>query len=373
MLPEQALQHYFGFSDFRDGQKEIIDQIIEGKDGLVVMPTGGGKSLCYQLPALCLDGLTIVISPLIALMKDQVDALKKRSIPAEYINSTVSWEEQKAIFDLVRNGELKLLYIAPERFKLASFQNVLSQISVKLVAVDEAHCLSQWGHDFRPDYMRLGGALEAMGFPQCVAFTATATPTVRQDILHVLKLRSPFEIIRGFSRDNLTLNVRVTDKKAHKENRLEEIIKRYKKGIVYCSTRSRVEEVAALIRSFRANAVAYHGGMSDNERTKIQNAFISKEADIVVATNAFGMGIDRADVRFVVHWEIPGSIEAYYQEAGRAGRDGEPSWCELFFNYADSKTQEFFIDGNNPSVKLIKQTYQQFSIMLIATVRFAYR
>lgn len=358
MTPDAALKTYFGFSEFREGQGEIVDKILEGQDGLVVMPTGGGKSLCYQLPALCVEGLTIVVSPLIALMKDQVDALQNRSIAAAYINSTVSWEVQKAIFADVRAGSLKLLYIAPERFKLESFQNVLSQVSVRLVAVDEAHCLSQWGHDFRPDYMRLGRALEAMGNPQCVAFTATATPTVRRDILQVLKLRSPFEIIRGFSRENLTLNVELTHKKVDKEKRLQAIIKSYGKGIVYCSTRSRVEEVADLIRSFRAKVVAYHGGMSDRERTSIQNAFISKEADIVVATNAFGMGIDRADVRFVVHWEIPGSIEAYYQEAGRAGRDGKPSWCELFFNYADSRTQEFFIDGNNPSPKLIRQTYQ---------------
>ncbi len=358
LSPDKALEQYFGLSNFRSGQREIVDQILEGQDGLVVMPTGGGKSLCYQLPALCKEGLTLVISPLIALMKDQVDALTERSIPAAYINSTVAIEQQREIFSQMRQGELKLLYIAPERFKLESFQNQLASLNISLVAVDEAHCLSQWGHDFRPDYMRLGTALELMNYPQCVAFTATATPTVRKDILNVLNLRNPFEVIHGFSRENLTLNVEITEKKAQKIKRLESIIQTYKKGIVYCSTRNRVEEVAELLHSFDCKVVAYHGGMSDVERSRIQNEFISKRADIVVATNAFGMGIDRSDVRFVVHWEISGSIEAYYQEAGRAGRDGESSWCELFFNYADTKTQDFFITGNNPPAKLIRQTYQ---------------
>jgi len=358
MTPNDALKQYFGFDDFRLGQGEIVDEILNGRDGLVVMPTGGGKSLCYQLPALCIEGVTLVISPLIALMKDQVDALKERNIPSAYINSTVPYEEQRQILDQVVNQEIKLLYIAPERFKLESFQNTLRKINVQMVAIDEAHCLSQWGHDFRPDYMRLGRALEIMGQPQCVAFTATATPTVRRDILQVLKLRDPFEIIRGFSRDNLTLNVEQTEKKADKVNRLEAIVNEYQKGIIYCSTRSRVEEVAELVHALGMKVVAYHGGMSDQDRTKIQNDFISKKADIVVATNAFGMGIDRSDVRFVIHWEIPGSVEAYYQEAGRAGRDGAPSWCELFFNYADTRTQEFFIAGNNPPAALIRQTYQ---------------
>ena len=358
MTPKDALKQYFGFDDFRLGQGEIVDEILSRRDGLVVMPTGGGKSLCYQLPALCMEGFTLVISPLIALMKDQVDALLQRNIPAAYINSTVPYEEQQRILNQVVNEEIKLLYIAPERFKLDSFQNTLDKINVQLVAVDEAHCLSQWGHDFRPDYMRLGGALERMGNPQCVAFTATATPTVRRDILEVLKLRQPFEIIHGFSRDNLTLNVELTEKKTDKIERLETIVQQYKKGIIYCSTRSRVEEVAEMIHALGLKVVAYHGGMSDQDRMKIQNDFISKKADIVVATNAFGMGIDRADVRFVIHWEVPGSIEAYYQEAGRAGRDGEPSWCELFFNYADTRTQEFFIAGNNPSAAMIRQTYQ---------------
>jgi len=238
--------------------------------------------------------------------------------------------------------------------------SALSDVKIEMVAIDEAHCLSQWGHDFRPDYMRLGKALEKMGRPQCVALTATATPIVREDIRGVLNLREPFESISGFERPNLSFTITPVEKVAQKYGRLKKVLAENKTGIVYCATRKKVEEVAETIHSWGLKCIAYHGGMSDREREDTQNAFISRKADIAVATNAFGMGIDRSDVRFVVHFEIPGSVEAYYQEAGRAGRDGEASVCELLFNYADTRTQEFFIDGVNPGPGMIRDVYQFF-------------
>ena len=356
----EKLQEVFGFEDFLDGQETVIDEILSGRDGSVVMPTGGGKSLCYQLPALCREGVTLVVSPLIALMKDQVDALEERGVAVTLINSTLTWNEQKERLDGMKNGAYRLVYIAPERFRASSFMSALSGVKIEMVAIDEAHCLSQWGHDFRPDYMRLGKALEEIGRPQCVALTATATPIVREDIRGVLNLREPFESISGFERPNLSFTITPVEKVAQKYGRLKKVLAENKTGIVYCATRKKVEEVAETIHSWGLKCIAYHGGMSDQEREDTQNAFTSREADIAVATNAFGMGIDRSDVRFVVHFEIPGSVEAYYQEAGRAGRDGEASVCDLFFNYADTRTQEFFIDGVNPGPGMIRDVYQFF-------------
>jgi ATP-dependent DNA helicase RecQ len=356
----EKLQEVFGFEDFLDGQEGVIGEILSGRDGSVVMPTGGGKSLCYQLPALCREGVTLVVSPLIALMKDQVDALEERGVAVTLINSTLTWNEQKERLDGMKNGAYQLVYIAPERFRAGSFMNALRDVKIEMVAIDEAHCLSQWGHDFRPDYMRLGKALEDLGRPQCVALTATATPIVRDDIRGVLKLREPFESISGFERPNLSFTITPVEKVAQKYGRLKKVLAENKTGIVYCATRKKVEEVAETIHSWGLSCIAYHGGMSDKEREETQNAFISRKADIAVATNAFGMGIDRSDVRFVVHFEIPGSVEAYYQEAGRAGRDGEASVCELLFNYADTRTQEFFIDGVNPGAGMIRDVYQFF-------------
>ncbi len=354
-----ALRRHFGFRAFLDGQEPVISALLSGRDALIVMPTGGGKSLCYQLPALCMEGVTVVVSPLIALMKDQVDGLRRRGIPAAMINSALSLDEQRACLSDVRRGALKLLYIAPERFRSAVFVRALKEVEIGLFAIDEAHCLSQWGHDFRPDYLRLGQALDELGRPQTAAFTATATPEVRADILHHLRLREPYEVVRGFSRPNLSLNVTATARHAEKYARLHSVIREHRTGIVYCATRKRVDEVHEALREEKVSVISYHGGMDDAARARAQDAFMSRKKDVVVATNAFGMGIDRPDVRFVVHFELPGSLEAYYQEAGRAGRDGEPSWCELFYNFADRGTQEFFIEGSNPTPATIRQVYQE--------------
>ena len=356
--PHQLLEKYFGFREFLDAQEEVVSTIMEGHDALVVMPTGGGKSLCYQLPALMLGGITVVVSPLIALMKDQVDALEKRGIAATLINSSLAPAEQQSRIRRLAAGEFKLVYIAPERFRSRMFLEGLGQTDISLFAVDEAHCISQWGHDFRPDYFRLGEVLKQIGRPQVAAFTATATPEVRADILVQLGLENPKEFVAGFARPNLRLSVHQVDKEAAKYERLSALVEEHKTGIVYCATRKRVEAVHASLTARRIKAIAYHGGLSDTERELAQNQFISRRYDVAVATNAFGMGIDRADIRFVAHFEVPGSLEAYYQEAGRAGRDGEPAVCELYFNYADTRVQEFFIEGSNPSRPIIQEIYQ---------------
>jgi len=355
--PLDALEKHFGFRKFLEGQERVVSALVSGQDCMVIMPTGGGKSLCYQLPALVMDGVTVVVSPLIALMKDQVDGLLEKGIPATMINSTVGLPEQQERIAKLREGAYKLVYIAPERFRSRTFTDALRSVDIALFAVDEAHCLSQWGHDFRPDYLRLGRAVEELGRPQTAAFTATATPEVRTDIMATLGLRDPFVSLSGFGRPNLSLAVTHTKGKKEKFTRLRDVIGRHKTGIVYCATRKRVDEVALELDQMGVSFIPYHGGMEDSARSHAQDQFIKKERDVVVATNAFGMGIDRPDVRFVVHFDIPGSVEAYYQEAGRAGRDGEPAVCELLFNYADTRTQEFFIDGSNPGYALIRDVY----------------
>lgn len=357
-LAKQTLRQAFGFEEFLDGQAGIVEQILASRDGLVVMPTGGGKSLCYQLPALCLEGVTVVVSPLIALMKDQVDGLAEKGLAATLINSTLSHSEQRDRIGRMLKGEYKLVYVAPERFRAEGFVSAMRGVKVGLLAIDEAHCLSQWGHDFRPDYLRLGEARKSLGDPQCVAFTATATPVVRDDIVRVLKLQDPFQIVTGFERANLSFNISPVETKAAKFRRTREILKEHRTGIIYCATRKRVEEVAETLHSWGVSCVGYHGGMTEEEREETQNHFIRREVDVAVATNAFGMGIDRPDVRFVIHFEVPGSVEAYYQEAGRAGRDGEAAYCDLLWNYADTRTQEFFLEGANPGYGTISQVYE---------------
>lgn len=354
---QEVLRSVFGFDSLRTGQDAVVDAIMAGRDALAIMPTGGGKSLCYQLPALCREGLTIVVSPLIALMKDQVDALQARGVPAAAVNSSLGADEYRQVMAALRSGELRIIYVAPERFGQEGFMNMLRSLQVGLLAIDEAHCLSQWGHDFRPDYLRLGRVRQELGCPQTVALTATATDAVRQDILNTLQLNTPAVIISGFGRDNLDFAITHCENRQAKFERIRKVIAQWSKGIIYCSTRKNVMTVFDEISGTGANAVAYHAGMTDEEREFSQNAFISGRADVVVATNAFGMGIDRSDVRFVLHFEIPGSVEAYYQEAGRAGRDGELSACELLFNHADLKTQEFFFEGSNPSVQTIRSVY----------------
>ena len=356
-----TLRAVFGFDGLRLGQESVVRAVMGGKDTLAIMPTGGGKSLCYQLPALCREGLTVVVSPLIALMKDQVDALRARGVAAAAVNSSLGAEEYRQAMHALRSGELRILYVAPERFGQEGFMRTLSESGVSLLAVDEAHCLSQWGHDFRPDYLRLGAVREALGMPPIVALTATATELVRKDIISTLRMQEPEVVISGFARDNLTFAISRCDGRREKFDRIRRTIARWRKGIIYCSTRKNVMAVFKEISQAGANAVAYHAGMTDEEREYSQNAFISGRADVVVATNAFGMGIDRPDVRFVLHFEIPGSVEAYYQEAGRAGRDGEPAYCELLFNHADLKTQEFFFEGSNPPFHLIRSLYHLLS------------
>ena len=348
-----SLAQHFGHAAFREGQAAAIQAVLAGTDVVLVMPTGSGKSLCYQLAALLLPGTTLVISPLIALMKDQVDALERRGIAATFLNSSLDAGEMAHRLEGVRTGRYKLVYIAPERFRNRRFVDALAEVQVGLVAVDEAHCISQWGHDFRPDYLALGQVVARMGSARVLAVTATATPEVREDIVKQLGLgiapRQPPAIhVHGFERPNLYLSVTRTARHTHKLAQLLRVIGAYHTGIVYCSTRKMAERVHTQLREEGLSPLLYHGALSDEQRTRAQDAFLATAAPVIVATNAFGMGVDRRDLRFIVHWDIPGSVEAYYQEVGRAGRDGLPAWCELLFNYVDLRTQQFFLDGANP-------------------------
>lgn len=400
----------FSLSAFRPGQEEIIRTILGGRDTLCVMPTGGGKSLCYQLPALVLPGVTLVVSPLIALMKDQVDALAALGIPVSFINGTLSPEEQAERMERMTAGEYRLMYVVPERFRSSRFVSAARRTRLGLLAIDEAHCVSQWGHDFRPDYAKLGKFREEIGNPPTIALTATATATVRRDIIELLALEEPAIFIRGFARPNLFYEVAQVGGEQNKKDVLVEFLNHHPgSGIVYTSSRKRTDDVANYINTFtRRRAVAYHAGMNPQDRKAVQEEFMqgkgssptgnvfrgsvggeygpnrgnasrnegkygsnegnSQEslsfgrpegpnADIVVATTAFGMGVDKPDVRFVVHYNMPGSLEGYYQEAGRAGRDGKASHCLLLFNYGDRRTQEFFIESSYPSRDIVHQVY----------------
>jgi ATP-dependent DNA helicase RecQ len=355
----RVLSEKFHFSDFRKWQEEIIESLLRRRDVVVVMPTGSGKSLCYQLPALLLDGVTLVISPLIALMKDQVDGLMENQIPATFINSTLTPSEQGQRLREIQQGRYKLVYIAPERFRNPGFMEGIQSCRVSLFAVDEAHCVSEWGHDFRPDYLRLKGVAERLGHPPVAALTATATPDVRRDIITQLGLRQPITFVAGFDRPNLRFQVKRVEGEKDKIDAIVALLKKgLRKGIIYAATRKNVEALTLALRSNGYKAGSYHAGMEVESRKVVQDLFMEGTLPVVVATNAFGMGIDKADLRFVVHYDVPGSLEAYYQEVGRAGRDGKPATCLLLFNYADTFTQEFFIDGSYPPRDMIERTYE---------------
>lgn len=345
----------FGLPNFRSGQREVIEAVLDGKDVLCVMPTGGGKSLCYQLPALLLEGVTLVVSPLIALMKDQEDHLQSLGIRVTALHGNLSLAEQNDRLQRIGAGEYSLVYVAPERFRNRRFCALLPPGKVSLLAVDEAHCISEWGHDFRPDYTRLGWFRHQMGMPPTIALTATATDVVRRDICEQLDLRQPAVFVRGFDRPNLHYTVTPASSKAQKQIRLKEILDDTQGSvIVYASSRKNCEEVAAFIRErTRRQVVIYHAGLMPDERKRAQETFMSGQAEVVVATNAFGMGIDKPDIRAVIHYNTPGTLEAYYQEAGRAGRDGKPARCELLFSTADRIIHEYFIDNDYPARKTV--------------------
>lgn len=348
--PRSALRRHFGHETFRTGQEDVVRAVLAGHDVLAVMPTGSGKSIGYQLPALLLPGMTLVVSPLIALMKDQVDELTRRGIRAAALHSGRTFDERDAAVRAARAGELDLLYVAPERFASERFRELLARVPLALFAVDEAHCVSEWGHDFRPDYRMLAAASRAClradggtGRPPVAAFTATATPEVRRDIVALLDLADPEVFVAGFDRPNLHLDVRRVSGEIEKRRLLPTLVGD-RRALVYASTRKSAERAAEALREADILAEAYHAGLDERERTRVQDGFARGTLSVVCATNAFGMGIDRPDVQAVVHFEIPGSLEAYYQEIGRGGRDGRRADATLLWNYVDVRTREFFIE-----------------------------
>nr|WP_221301029.1 DNA helicase RecQ [Planococcus koreensis] len=346
----KLLQTHFGYETFRTGQEQAISQVFEGQNTICVMPTGGGKSMCYQIPALVMEGTTIVVSPLISLMKDQVDALLAAGIPAAYINSSLGFEEVRETLHDVQRGAIKLLYIAPERLDSEMFLNELQGVQVPLIAVDEAHCISQWGHDFRPSYRlisRMAGLFP--NNPTVLALTATATPQVREDICRILDIEEEHTVMTGFERANLSFSViRGQDRDRY----VKEYVQKNEKeaGIIYAATRKTVDSVYDMLIKKGVKAAKYHAGMPDQERKSGQERFLNDEVTVMVATNAFGMGIDKSNIRYVIHYQLPKNMESYYQEAGRAGRDGLPSECIVLYASQDVQTQRFLIDqAQDPS------------------------
>jgi ATP-dependent DNA helicase RecQ len=355
----------FGHTSLRPGQSEVIADIFAGRPVIAVMPTGAGKSLCYQLPAVVLGergGVTLVVSPLIALMKDQVDALTARGVPAVALTSRDGAEEQRDILDGIRAGQYTLVYVAPERFRSPRFVDALRSIAgrIALVAIDEAHCISEWGHDFRPDYRRLGGIVKELGAPRLAAFTATATPEVRRDIAHQLGMTGAQLHVRGFDRPNLHYSIVKSGGAVDKGERLVELVRMREGGValVYAATRKNAEKYAADLKAAGMKVLVYHAGLQGGLRETAQDRFMEGSLDVIVATNAFGMGVDKSDIRLVVHADIPRSPEAYYQEAGRGGRDGKPTRCVLLFNHSDIKLQEFLIDASYPSAEVLRGVWK---------------
>jgi ATP-dependent DNA helicase RecQ len=343
---EQLLKKYFGYDEFRPMQKEIVENVLQSKDSLVLMPTGGGKSLCYQIPALKLEGLTIVISPLISLMKDQVDSLKTNGVKAEYINSTLPFNEIENIKQKIREKETKLLYIAPERLALEEFKIFLASQQISLIAIDEAHCISEWGHDFRKDYRNLKFLKKFFPNVPIIALTATATLKVKEDILKQLSLKNPGIFVSSFNRNNL--NLRVVHKK-DTINKMVSLIRDHKDEsvIIYCFSRKDTENITKQLNENGLQAIPYHAGLSSEVRKHNQDLFIKDKVNIIVATIAFGMGIDKPDVRLIIHHTFSKSVEGYYQEIGRAGRDGISSDCVLFYSRGDTRKHQFFLDKIN--------------------------
>jgi ATP-dependent DNA helicase RecQ len=353
-----TLRQSFGYPGFRPGQERAIASILSGRDTLVVLPTGGGKSLCYQVPALMTPGLTVVVSPLISLMKDQVDALHARGLPAAFINSTLTSSQVSDRLAKAGRGDIKMLYVAPERFDAGSTAERLRAMGVSLLAVDEAHCISEWGHDFRPSYLRMRDVRERLGAPPTMALTATATPEVRRDIATQLALENPTIIVTGFDRTNLHYHVIPTRTDQEKDETLVQTLRDHDGlAVVYASTRRNVERIAGVLERARISATAYHAGLDDAHRHEVQDSFMNEHVRAIVATNAFGMGIDKPNVRLVVHHAMPGTLEAYYQEAGRAGRDGLHSECVLLHSFPDRFTHEFFIKGAYPDRSVVESVY----------------